>query len=283
MSVLAILEQQDGQWHRMSWETLAAAQQFGAALGRAGGSGGRRQRNRRARRRSGHQESSRRSGRWSTICWRPTPPTATPPRSKQLIRKAQPIAGAVPAHLSGARFRAEARHAIFASAGQRRDRGARRRRRAVVLVRQLFQGKLNGDVRVQRARARTSPRCRPARGEPMRSKPAPPPVETFTPAARCRADPPEARSAVPRSGARRGSDRRRDHRLGRPRHQGRIEHRRWSKSLPRRSAPSLRRRGPSATRDGFPWSARWAAPVRRLRRKCISPSASPARFSTWWA
>src|SRR5580704_7284992 len=33
MSVLVILEQQGGKWHRMSWETLAAAQQFGAALG----------------------------------------------------------------------------------------------------------------------------------------------------------------------------------------------------------------------------------------------------------
>jgi electron transfer flavoprotein alpha subunit len=33
MSVLAILEQQDGKWHRMSMETIAAAQQFGASLG----------------------------------------------------------------------------------------------------------------------------------------------------------------------------------------------------------------------------------------------------------
>ncbi|HLX41968.1 MAG TPA: hypothetical protein VKR43_00970, partial [Bryobacteraceae bacterium] len=33
MSVLVILEQQGGKWHRMSWETLAAGQQFGAALG----------------------------------------------------------------------------------------------------------------------------------------------------------------------------------------------------------------------------------------------------------
>jgi electron transfer flavoprotein alpha subunit len=33
MSVLAILEQHGGQWHRMSWETLAAAQQFAAAMG----------------------------------------------------------------------------------------------------------------------------------------------------------------------------------------------------------------------------------------------------------
>jgi electron transfer flavoprotein alpha subunit len=33
MSILVVLEQQGGQWHRMSWETLAAAQQLGAALG----------------------------------------------------------------------------------------------------------------------------------------------------------------------------------------------------------------------------------------------------------
>jgi electron transfer flavoprotein alpha subunit len=32
-SVLAILEQHGGQWHRMSWETFAAAQQFAAAMG----------------------------------------------------------------------------------------------------------------------------------------------------------------------------------------------------------------------------------------------------------
>src|SRR5579883_2628529 len=32
MSVLVILEQQSGKWHRMSWETLAAGQQFGATL-----------------------------------------------------------------------------------------------------------------------------------------------------------------------------------------------------------------------------------------------------------
>src|SRR5882724_299946 len=32
MSILVILEQQSGKWHRMSWETLAAGQQFGATL-----------------------------------------------------------------------------------------------------------------------------------------------------------------------------------------------------------------------------------------------------------
>jgi electron transfer flavoprotein alpha subunit len=32
MSILVVLEQQTGQWHRMSWETLAAGQQLGAAL-----------------------------------------------------------------------------------------------------------------------------------------------------------------------------------------------------------------------------------------------------------
>ena len=33
MSILAVLEQLDGQWHRMSWETLTAAQQLGVVLG----------------------------------------------------------------------------------------------------------------------------------------------------------------------------------------------------------------------------------------------------------
>ncbi len=33
MSILVVLEQQGGKWHRMSWETLAAGQQFGAELG----------------------------------------------------------------------------------------------------------------------------------------------------------------------------------------------------------------------------------------------------------
>ncbi|HTM12258.1 MAG TPA: electron transfer flavoprotein subunit alpha/FixB family protein [Bryobacteraceae bacterium] len=33
MSILVILEQQAGRWHRMSWETLAAGQQLAAALG----------------------------------------------------------------------------------------------------------------------------------------------------------------------------------------------------------------------------------------------------------
>ncbi|MBV8847101.1 MAG: electron transfer flavoprotein subunit alpha/FixB family protein [Bryobacterales bacterium] len=33
MSVLAVLEQQGGKWHRMSWETFAAAQEIAAALG----------------------------------------------------------------------------------------------------------------------------------------------------------------------------------------------------------------------------------------------------------
>ena len=33
MSILVVLEQHAGQWHRMSWETLAAGQQLGAALG----------------------------------------------------------------------------------------------------------------------------------------------------------------------------------------------------------------------------------------------------------
>ena len=33
MSILVVLEQTAGQWHRMSWETLAAGQQLSAVLG----------------------------------------------------------------------------------------------------------------------------------------------------------------------------------------------------------------------------------------------------------
>jgi electron transfer flavoprotein alpha subunit len=33
MSILAILEQQNGEWHRMSWETLAAARQIATEMG----------------------------------------------------------------------------------------------------------------------------------------------------------------------------------------------------------------------------------------------------------
>ena len=40
MSVLVVLEQQGGKWHRMSPETLAAGQQFGASSEPAGGSRG---------------------------------------------------------------------------------------------------------------------------------------------------------------------------------------------------------------------------------------------------
>ena len=33
MSVLVLMEQRGGEWNRMSFETLAAAQQFGKELG----------------------------------------------------------------------------------------------------------------------------------------------------------------------------------------------------------------------------------------------------------
>ena len=35
MSILVVLEQRGGNWNGMSWETLAAGQQFGAALGQS--------------------------------------------------------------------------------------------------------------------------------------------------------------------------------------------------------------------------------------------------------
>ena len=67
MSILVVLEQRGGAWHRMSWETLAAASSSARswAAGRSGGGG---QRHRRAGERAGGQEARRRSTPSSTTC-----------------------------------------------------------------------------------------------------------------------------------------------------------------------------------------------------------------------
>ena len=59
MSILAVLEQRGGEWNRMSFETLAAAQQFAKELGATG-------RGRRAR--PGHRRAGGEAGRRSS--WR---------------------------------------------------------------------------------------------------------------------------------------------------------------------------------------------------------------------
>ena len=66
---------------------------------------------------------------------------------RQLIAQVKPVDRAVPAHLPGARFSAEARHRARSCGGERRGVAPRRERRRSMLVRQLFQGKVNADVR----------------------------------------------------------------------------------------------------------------------------------------
>ena len=103
----------------------------------------------------------------------------------------------------------------------------------LMLVRQLFQGKMNADVRFAGDGAALRLACRPARSAPTAS-------QTGTRAGRgvraaaldAGADSHQAARTVPRIAARRGSGRGGDHRLGGPRHQGSREH-----SADRRSWP----------------------------------------------
>ena len=83
----------------------------------------------------------------SIRCWRSTPPTDIRSRCEQLIRAKQPQVRSIAAHVHGARFCAEARDALRPRAGQRCGR-LRAEGGNLLLVRQLFQGKLNADVRV---------------------------------------------------------------------------------------------------------------------------------------
>ena len=165
MSVLVVLEQQGGQWHRMSWETLAAGQQFGAALGEpveaavvGKGIGA-----------LANEAATKKLAKvWAVEHDLLDSYTADGYTAALEAADSEGAAeaGAVPAHLSGARLRAQAGDAIFAGADQRRDRGARGSRSAHVFVRQFFQGKLNGDVRVSGAgpRVRIDASRRVARG-----------------------------------------------------------------------------------------------------------------------
>ena len=128
MSILAILEQRAGVWHRMSWETLAAAQQIGRGAGAAGECGGDRHGCFGARGRAGRQATRARvRGRARTAeelhaGWIHSGAGATD-------RGGQTAAGLVPAHVPGARFCAEARHVARTRDGERCG-GASRRRRA---------------------------------------------------------------------------------------------------------------------------------------------------------
>ena len=197
---------------------------------------------------------------------------------QQLIKKLTPASSS---------FRTPTRCAIMPRAGRALRPGADRRHRSPsqdgpVFMRQLFQGKLNADYR-HTATGPASSRCRRARSAPSRWRRAAP---ASKPSLR-RSMPAQIRTkpARPSANQRRRwtwSSRRIIVSVGRGiKEQDNLPAR--SRSWLRRSAPSLRHRGPSATTAGCPWSGRSAAPARRSRPSSISPSASLARSSTWLA
>jgi len=152
MSVLAVLEQQNGQFHRMSWETLAAAQHLNAALSAAAGL------------ELGVEAAVTGKGAGALAA-----EAATKKASKvwavehdlleaytadgytlaleQLIRKVQPSLVLFP-HTYRTRDFAPKLATRFGSALVSDVIAARIEAGGVVVVRQLFQGKLNGEVRL---------------------------------------------------------------------------------------------------------------------------------------
>ena len=113
----------------------------------------------------------------------------------------------------------------------------------LLLVRQLFQGKLNADVRVSGAAPFfVSIQAGVYRAEQLQS--GSPAVEEFAVQHRRLADSLQTRRAVPRIGASCRSDHRRQDRLGRPRDQGKGQHRDY-----RGVGASARRRARGITPD----------------------------------
>ena len=280
MSILAVLElTHDTHWHRMSWETLAAAQQLSAALGQpleaavvgngigVRGRGGR------------HPEIGEGMGRGTRLvgrlhsrrlhgCDRTTDPQATA------------VAGAVSPYLSSARLRPQAGHPVFAGAGERRDRGARRKRSA-----HLCPPVLSGQVERRRANHGNRPGVCVASGRRLAGGWT---GEWFGAGGIVRArsghcaDPAEAGAALPGSGTGRGSHRGRNHSIRRARYQGTIEHFRGGGSGAR-----LRRRAGCLASDLRCGLAPHGTASGQFRadgsaEDYTSPWASPAPFSTWW-
>jgi len=149
MSILVVLEQQAGVWHRMSWETLAAGQQLGAALGQpveaavAGLDVGVL---------AAEAASKKLAKVWAVehdflAAYTADGYTAA---VEQLIRKTQPSLVLFP-HTYQVRDFAPKLATRFSQVLVSDVIAARVENGVLTLVRQFFQGKLNGDVRVSGA------------------------------------------------------------------------------------------------------------------------------------
>jgi len=145
MSILAVLEQQSGQWHRMSWETLAAAQQLGepveaAVVGKGIGT-------------LANEAASKKLAKVWTVehdlldSYTADGYTAA---LEQLIRKTQPKLVLFP-HTYQVRDFAPKLATRFSQVLVSDVIAARVDSGTLTLVRQFFQGKLSGDVRVSGA------------------------------------------------------------------------------------------------------------------------------------
>jgi electron transfer flavoprotein alpha subunit len=180
MSVLAVLEQASGQWHRMSWETLAAGQQIAAALGQpleaavvGRGIGT-----------LAAEVSSRKLSRvWAVEHDLLDTYTADAYTAalEQLIRKIPPSLVLFP-HTYQVRDFAPKLATRFSQVLVSDVIAARAESGALTLVRQYFQGKLNGDVKVNGSGpVFASLQAGAWRADTLENGSAPTPIEAFVP------------------------------------------------------------------------------------------------------
>jgi electron transfer flavoprotein alpha subunit len=181
MSVLAILEQQGGQFHRMSWETFAAAQQLAASLGvpvevavigkRIAGL-------------AAEAAAKKAAKIWAVEHDLLENYTADGYAFalEELIRKVQPALVLFP-HTYRTRDFAPKLATRFGSVLVSDVIAARVEGGSVVLVRQLFQGKLNGEVRLNAAGPQfASMQAGAWRADSLETASGgPAPIETFSP------------------------------------------------------------------------------------------------------
>ncbi len=279
-SILAVLEQRAGSWNRMSFETLAAAQQFATELGIPAAA---------AVLGSGidglaAELASRRLEKVFAVehdLLKDYTPDAYTIALSQLIAQAKPSIVVMPHTYQVRDFLPKlatslGKVAVSDVISHRVDNGE------LVLVRQLFQGKVNADVRFAGdAPHFASLQAGAYRADQVAAGSAA--VEKFSPRLAPAGHPHQAARPLPRIAARRGPGIRRDYRLGRPRHQGSGQYSRWCRSSPTYWAPNWRHRGPFAMPGGCPWNGRWEAPDKPSRPKCIWRWEFPEPSSIWWA
>lgn len=180
MSLLVVLEQSGGQWHRMSWETLAAGQQLAASLGQpveAAVIG------KRVGALSTEASTRKLANVWAVEHDLLDAYTADGYTAalEQLIRKRQPSLVLFP-HTYQVRDFAPKLATRFSQVLVSDVITARNEGGALILVRQYFQGKLNGDVKVNGAGpVFASLQAGAWRADALESGVAAAPVETFVP------------------------------------------------------------------------------------------------------